>query len=100
MEDIQVMLNSKSFTVFIPWPVDFSFTHTLSCGSSSSRREIIPAIRQKVYHDYKIYAKKETNLGKNIWELEKLSIFLKGDFTRGIIIFFQIVQVYISKFKN
>lgn len=64
MEDIQVTLNSKSFTVLVLCPVNFPFTHTLSCGSSSSRREIIPAIRQKVYHDYQIYAKRETNLVK------------------------------------
>jgi len=36
-------------------PVNFSSSHTLSCGSSSSRREIIPAIRQRVYYDYEIY---------------------------------------------
>lgn len=40
-------------------PVNCSSTHTLSCGSSSSRREIIPAIRQKVCHDYEAYAKIE-----------------------------------------
>lgn len=61
MQDIQISLNSKSFTVFILSPVNFSSIHTLSCGSSSSRREIIPAIKQKVYHDYEIYAKTETN---------------------------------------
>ena len=53
-EDIQISLNSKSFEVLILSPVNFYSTHTLSCGSSSSRREIIPAIRQKVY-DYEIY---------------------------------------------
>lgn len=59
MEDTRISLNSKSFTVYILSPVNFSSTHTLSCGSSSSRREIIPAIRQKVYHNYEIYAKTE-----------------------------------------
>lgn len=58
MENIQISLNSE-FPVFILTLVNFSSTHTLSCGSSSSRREIIPAIRQKVYHDYEVYAKIE-----------------------------------------
>lgn len=87
LNDGRYPLNSKNFKVFILRPLNFSSTHTLSCGSSSSRREIIPAIRQKMYHDYETYAKTETSI---FWMVTSLKEWL----------FFTIIKVYISKFKN